>query len=372
MNTRPKKLILAASLTVAAVPLLVLIALALTGHKEAQPPAEASAPPAAPAPAAAPPIVETPPPPAPVLEPFNLPPNHVIGAQIMLGEFRVIAINRYWADARSPVLTLEQALKSGDCVIRESGKRGEVTAEVKGKRPVLALTGELLLGGMQDRLVARSTLLEPGKHNLPVFTAETWQWPAGTEPFEKVMQHDPARPLVDLNVKAAIFQASSNVSVREAILQVTTALHVPDAEGRGAYVAAYKTPAASGIDELVRRGHGITCVFTVGFAVYHREKLVAAELFDSTDLFSRVSDQLLRSYAMTAVFGKVSNWDIETPAPEPEPTPPEQPDEPGYQSPNEYPPPPRPLGALTDDGTRRFECRRDVDSPPVHIGIFRK
>ena len=31
---------------------------------------------------------------------------------------------------------------------------------------------------------------------------------------------------MDLNVKAAIFQASSNVSVREAILQVTTALHV--------------------------------------------------------------------------------------------------------------------------------------------------
>jgi hypothetical protein len=184
------------------------------------------------------------------------------------------------------------------------------------------------------------------------------------------MSHDPARPIVDLNVKAAIYQASTPASVRAAINQVTSELKVPDAEGRGAYVGAYSVPRAAGIDALVTKGRQVACVFTVGFAVYRDGQLIAAEIFDSTDLFSRVRDQLLRSYAMTAVYGDVSNWDIETPKPKPEPQP--EPERPVYKSPNEYAPPPKPLGQLSEDGTRRFECRRSVDTAPVHTGIFRR
>jgi hypothetical protein len=39
----------------------------------------------------------------------------------------------------------------------------------------------------------------------------------------------------------------------------------------------------------------------VGFAVFRAGELVCADIFDSKELFAKVADKLLRSYAMTAV-----------------------------------------------------------------------
>lgn len=298
---------------------------------------------------------------------FELPANHVFGAEVKLGEFRVRAVNRYWAGPATPVLTFEQASDQGLCIIHETGVSGSVVAEVKGSRPVLLLTGDLLIGGRQDRLVARSLMLEPGTTVVPVFCAEISRWTPADGKYQHTFQRNRTSPQVDLNVKAAVYQHGTQSAVWAAISQVTGKLEAPDPHGTGSYRTAFDTPrAVSSIDGMVARARGIVCTFTVGFAVYRNAELIAADLFDSTLLLAQVADKLLRAYAMTAVYGDVANWKIELPAPPIEaPTPPEE------EPPSQYEPPPKPLGEFQQDGTLRFECRRTPQTGAIHTGIFR-
>jgi hypothetical protein len=369
------RFLLVASLVVAAVPLVGLLALAAT--KGGPGPTQSSYTfPERAIPGVPPePVAKAPEPPthlpAPTREKFTLPLAHYWGREVAMGEFTVCAVNRYWAGPAPEVVTLDRAIDSGTCVVRESGQRGYVTAEVSGNRPVLGLVGDLLFGGKQDRLLARSIVLEPGLSAVPVFAAESWQWPSGPAPEKKVMARDNASPQVDLNVKAAVYQAGHQASITAAIMQVTQELEVPDAEGRGAYRGAFDTPRAAAIEEMVSRARGIVWAFTVGFVVYHGDKLIAVDLFESTQLLESCADKLLISYAMTAVYGDVSNWVTDSPrAPEPLPelTGPEPPP---YRTPFDYEPP-KAAAVIDDNDLIRRECRRSETGKPIHIGLFRR
>jgi hypothetical protein len=352
----------------AALPLFVLLVIALSAEDTPVPSKPETPQIRVDVQPAAKPSVPTPP---VTREKFTLPPAHYWGREATIGEFTVCAVNRHWAGPASEVVTLDHAVDSGQCIIRESGRRGFVTAEVSGNRPVLGLVGDLLFGGKQDRLIARSVVLEPGFSAVPVFTAETWQWPAGPEPEEKVMARDDSSPQVDLNVRAAIYQTGSQAHVTAAIMQIARELEVPDANGRGAYRGTFNTPRAAAIDEMVSGARRIVWAFTVGFVVYHGDKLIAADLFESTWLLESSTDKLLRSYAMTAVYGDVSSWVVEPP-PAPEPLPELiVPEPPSYRTPFNYEPPKAAI-VIDDEDLIRRECRRSETGKPIHIGLFRR
>lgn len=370
MKIRSRFVWYAVALLVAASPLSALICLSLFKSNRVEPgPAQTPRVSVAPGPLRSAPGRSAPKEPAieDAQGSFTLPPAHVFGAEVMLGEFRVRAVNRFWAGPAQRMLTLEEALAAGACIIHETGQRGAVLAEIKGDLSVLALTGELLLGGRQDRLVARSVVLEPGASVMPVFCAETSRWTQADGDFRGTFTRGPQ---ADLNVRAAVYQVGSQGAVWSAISQVARELRAPDATGSGAYRFAYESPAAQQVDEMLQRARKIVSVFTVGFAVYRGDQLIAADIFDSTFLLDRVADKLLRSYAMTAVYGDVSNWVMDQPAPEPpqpEPVPSEQP----RPEPPDFVPPPPPIEDHGDEWLR-FECRARPDQRPVHTGIFRK
>ncbi|MCA8913044.1 MAG: hypothetical protein KDB82_15190 [Planctomycetes bacterium] len=305
---------------------------------------------------------------------FELPHDHIWGREVKLGEFRVRAIDRYWAGPETRTLTLEEALDAKVCTIRETGISQSVVAEVTGKQPVLLLTGDLLVGGRQDRLVARSVMLEPGTTVVPVFCAEISRWTAEDAKYDPLFKCDAGSPQADLNVKAAMFQQGTQPAVWSAISQVNGTLDAPDPNGTGAYRHAFEKPKTqTAIDVMVAKGRKVMDTFTVGFAVYRGDGLVAADLFDSTLLLRKVADKLLRGYAMTAVYGDVTNWKIEkteTPA-EPDRAPAPKTERPPRTAPGTFDPPPKPLGEFQQDGTLRFECRRQPDAHPIHTGIFR-
>lgn len=373
MQTRTRKLLYAVALIAAASPLLALISVSLLRGNRVHPtgPAQPEASPtASPLPAAAA-VTQAPAPDVPTISApvettsFTLPPAHVFGAEVMLGDFRVRAVNRFWAGPGAAVLTLDEALAEQLCTISETGQRGAVLVEIRGTQSVLLLTGELLLGGRQDRLVARSTVLDPGHTILPVFCAEVSRWTPEDGDFRGTFTRGPQ---ADLNVRAAMWQVGTQDAVWSAITQVKDELQVPDPSGSGSYRFAYDSPAARQVDEMLLRTRRIVSVFTVGFAVFRDGQLVAADIFDGTVLLDRVADKLLRSYAMTAVYGDVSFWVMDKSAPEaspPEPTAPPAPEPPGFV------PPPPPIEDHGDDWLR-FECRARPDQRPVHTGIFRK
>jgi len=292
---------------------------------------------------------------------FALPPDHTLGDEIRLGDFRVRAIDRFWADEESEIITLHDAMRNGRCIIRESGMQGWLTTEVTGERPVLVLCGDLLFGGTQDRLAARSVVLEPGFGAIPVFAAETWRWPAGDTPWTKLMQRDDACPAADLHVRAALLRTGEQAAVRASILEVATDFGVKDAQGRGAYRCVTRTPHAAEAVPLVSGARKLAWAFTVGFVVYHGDRLIAADLFENTVLLAGASESLLHSYALTALFGRVD---------EPEaPAAMEREHEPAgdYDA-----APPQAMRVIDDGELIRRECRRGKQGKPVHTSVFRR
>ena len=311
------------------------------------------------------------PPPAPVVDvpapitassDFELPDDHFFGGITHMDDLEVRAVNRYWAGPAPDMLPLAEAMDHGLCILTETGRHDSLMVNVRGKLPVLVLAGDLLIGGRQDRFVASSVVLEPGTTILRVFCAEHERWTPDGEDLDMHFTYDVRRPQADLITKETIRAQRKQADVNGAVSLATTALNAPT------YRQAYDAPQAGPITRMVKRAGAIVGAFTIGFAVYRDDELIAVDMFESTLLLQQISARLLRSYAMTAVYGEITEWEFESkPVPQPEPTPPR----PEPSIPENFEPPPPELPGITDDGFARFECRRQPNDKPVHTGIFR-
>jgi hypothetical protein len=98
--------------------------------------------------------------------------------------------------AEEPRCTLlADALEIGDAEVRETGREGEVPRvllENRGAAPVLAVEGDVLAGGKQNRLVIGSTVVAPGASSrVPVTCVERGRWRDSGEPFGVVYAAPP-------------------------------------------------------------------------------------------------------------------------------------------------------------------------------------
>jgi protein-tyrosine phosphatase len=83
------------------------------------------------------------------------------------------------ADASLPaILPLGEALERGVALVREGDNFSQLVLDNHGDRPVLCLAGDLVRGGMQDRVLSRDTLLAPRQTGLVVeaFCVEAGRW----------------------------------------------------------------------------------------------------------------------------------------------------------------------------------------------------
>src|SRR5205823_4196418 len=80
-------------------------------------------------------------------------------------------------------LTLRAGLERKEVRVEELGGGGSVnTLRVtnQSRRPLLLLGGEIVLGGQQDRVISRDTVLAPGQSaEVAVFCVEHGRWSGG-------------------------------------------------------------------------------------------------------------------------------------------------------------------------------------------------
>ena len=247
----------------------------------------------------------------------------------------------------SAFLTLEEGLASGNVVVEEQGSaailrdRGGVIRPTvqnyggpsvnqlvlvnRSKQSLLLLSGELVSGGKQDRIIAKDRIVPPGGEPLPldVFCVEHGRWSAGSK-FTNAgtIVHPSVREQAAVNQKQADVWASvtagttaqpaagpppsaaAQVSVEA--LSETVEVEAPTQSYNKIYNSRRVAPSVDAmVTEIQRRFHRATAALkgerVVGVVIAYGGEVAWSDIFASSDLFYHYWNKLLRSYAVEAV-----------------------------------------------------------------------
>jgi hypothetical protein len=118
------------------------------------------------------------------------------------GDLEIVPLLHARSD-RLPFLTVHEAIAGDhlDVTERGGGVVGEVVARNRGRRSVIVFEGETLIGCKQNRVVAHTVLIAPGKSVvIPVGCMEQGRWDirgrkfrAGTSPMDATLRAGTAR-----------------------------------------------------------------------------------------------------------------------------------------------------------------------------------
>jgi hypothetical protein len=201
------------------------------------------------------------------------------------------------------VITLAEAKKNGWVEIIEiPGDEQVQSLRVRnnGPKPLLLLAGDLLLGGKQDRIVAKDVMVAPGEtRSVSVYCVEQGRWSSGHKQFDysdtmapdsvrKAAQYDGQQSVWD-NVGAANAEAVSDPkssSIRE---------FVNDKETREKIV--------SGVDFVLGE---LDKDNVVGVLFVLNGEIKTFELFGSPSIFSKAIKPVLESFLAEAAIAPES------------------------------------------------------------------
>jgi len=231
-------------------------------------------------------------------------PNLRLGKAVRHGALEVFPLWGPRAQAAADYLLLEEGLRSGKVKIEERAGGGsvpELLLDNRSRRPLLLVSGEVVYGGKQDRVIREDTIIPPMASRVPisVYCVEQGRW-GGGKSFEKVGGF--ALPRV---MKAASFAAQGDVwrAVREEALKARARGDPGAVTATGTLKAVLGSKrAAKDAEPFLRAAEKIFRGRTlpVGFVVAIGGKPQAAHVFASAGLAYKLSRRLLQSYALEA------------------------------------------------------------------------
>jgi hypothetical protein len=249
----------------------------------------------------------------------------------------------------SHFLTLEEGLSSGEVTIREQGEEtlirnrdsnrqyvpssgpsvNQLVLLNRSKRPLLLLSGELVSGGKQDRVIAKDRIVAPGAEPLPlnVFCVEHGRWSSGS-------QFSAAKTIVHPSVREQAAVKQSQTEVWDAVSAGSTyaasaslgssmaaapaprvsrndvAAAARDEAPTQSYAKIYSSKRVGAsvdglVEEVQRRFNketsGLKGERVVGVVIAYGGEVAWSDVFASGDLFDHYWNKLIRSYAVEAV-----------------------------------------------------------------------
>lgn len=227
-----------------------------------------------------------------------------LGRPVRHGVLEVYPVTAPKAQRTADYLLLEEGLKSGEVKIEERAGGGnvpELILQNRSRRPLLLVSGEVVYGGKQDRVIREDTVIPPLTQGVPlsVFCVEQGRWHGG-----RVFGR--AGGFANLKVmKATNFKAQGDV-------WQAVAEEVAKARAKGDFAAATRTgtvqavlsskqaeqdaaPFLKAAMQILERSS-----LPIGFIVAIGGKPQAAHLFASPGLAYKLAPKLLRSYSLDA------------------------------------------------------------------------
>jgi hypothetical protein len=195
-------------------------------------------------------------------------------------------------------ITLDEAEAAGELKVSEKDQASvpEVLVQNTGNRTVFVMSGEIIKGGKQTRVVQKDTIIEPKqKVAIGVFCVERSRWAGGKE-FKG------ADKMVPASVRGGIQRGEGQGEVWGRV-RATGAAAGAESPTESLDEMMESAPVKQEFDRAHKNLGKFSPPDTVGIAVADARtgRVVGLELFGRRDLFERLQDKLVEGYAMDLV-----------------------------------------------------------------------
>lgn len=207
-------------------------------------------------------------------------------------------------------VTMDEAMDKDWLKIKELGS-GEVnTVHVKntGGQMVFLLTGEMITGAKQDRMLKEDVLLPPKSEwvEVPVYCVEHGRWVSVSSEFKS------GGYIVPNAVRQCAKMTESQSEVWAGIEKSQADLGV--ASGTGTVRANYEDEEVNkevrGYEDKFSKVPKISSR-TVGVVVTTGDRIICVDMFANNGLLKKLWKKLVKSYAMDAIAGEKSRFNKE-------------------------------------------------------------
>lgn len=210
--------------------------------------------------------------------------------------------------------TLAEGMKTPGFRITELKQFGRVqehsvnalTVQNKSDETIFLMSGDVVTGGNQDRVIAQDQVVMPGVvKNVDVFCVEKGRWeyndPTATENEKNIYAFKGYYNVASPQVRQAVQRTGNQQEVWSAVAKVTSANSAES--GTGAYAALETANEAKAKrDAYLRYFDGKTAgqPNMVGMVVVCGDRVLGVDIFGHPDLFRRQYDALLHGYVAEA------------------------------------------------------------------------
>ena len=230
---------------------------------------------------------------------------YTLGAPISHANLTIVPLHHKDA-ARAPkgqFLTFDEATRAKQIQVTElDGNTSD--AEVNavhvsnlGSKPIFIMSGEIILGGKQDRIIAQNTIIPPNAQQVEVkvFCVEQGRWDGKTAAFSNSgsMGHSELRKKAQFDNNQQ--EVWKEVAKKNADMKVAPSTGTYRATMDKASTTRDVEPYLAAILPALRRD-----AQAVGIAVAIDGHFRTIEAFANPMLFAKLRDKLVRSYALEA------------------------------------------------------------------------
>ena len=233
--------------------------------------------------------------PAPRPDPNDLGDGTALGAPVRFHNLTLVPIVATTATLDdTDYLVLDEGMASHEVKIRERDDAdvNTLTLTNKSARPLFVMTGEVVIGGQQDRIIGKNTIVPPHTTQaVPVFCVEHGRWSGRHADFASagVLAHQ------TLRAKAA-FESQGEVWDEVASKNAERGLDRDNDTGTYRRAAAAQTTLADWDAAFDRGLASAPRSRQLGYVVALGGEVVAVDQFGGPALFAKLDRKLRRSY----------------------------------------------------------------------------
>jgi hypothetical protein len=215
-------------------------------------------------------------------------------------------------------LVLDEGMKNKQVQILEKDREGtvnELTIRNRSSRPLFLMAGEVVIGGKQDRIIGKNTIVAPrATETIPVFCVEHGRWSGRKAEFKSAgaLAHTALRKKANFSDQNEVWsEVSAKNAKRKLDNDTDTYRGVAQSATVVKSIGGYQKAFTGKLDKLGQKER------QVGFVVALGGKVVAIETFGSPKLFKKFEKKLLRSYFVEAIDAERSADGAPAAAPKP-------------------------------------------------------